>query len=247
MSAPGSAFEHWRKLGEGWSPLFSEPLIELALGHLEPALAVGRTVLDLGAGGGHVAAVFHARGAHAVALDLDRGALLNGRVRHPGPARVGGDQARLPLRSGSLDALFSFSTLQYSDDRSVVLAECRRVLKPGGRVAIVENLEGNPFARIARWLRRVSGTPQPSFLAPRHHLRWRERAIYERHFRDVTFAVFHGLTPIVHAWGSLDRAPVAGAGDTGWRALFHLLRRWDRPLLRRWPGAAWCVVIRGVR
>jgi SAM-dependent methyltransferase len=249
MSAPArrSAFELWRELGEGWSPIFSEPLLELALGHLEPALGSGRTVLDLGAGGCHVAAVFHAQGAHAVALDMNRGALADGRARHPGPTVIAGDQARLPLRSASVDALFSFSSLQYSDDREATLAECRRVLRPGGRIAVVENLEGNTFVRIARWLRRVSGTPDRSFLEPRHHLRWNGRSIYERHFRAVTFAPFHALTPMLAAWGPMARAPVARAGETGMRALHGVLRRWDRTLLRRWPGAAWLVVIRGVR
>jgi SAM-dependent methyltransferase len=245
MSEPAhrSAFEYWREHGGGWSPLFSEPLLRLALDHLEPALGPGRRVLDLGAAGGHIAAAFHARGATAFALDVHLQALAEGRRAYPGPARVAGDQARLPLRAESLDALFSFSTLHYSD-RESVLGECRRVLKPGGRIAIVENLAGNPFAQAGRWLRAVTRTPYPEHFQPRRHLAWSERAIYERHFREVRFDVFHLLTPMLLASGAVAEAPVAGAGKAGF---FGVLRSWDRVLLRLWPGAAWSVVVRGVR
>src|SRR5215467_15163638 len=162
MSEPAhrSAFEYWREHGGGWSPLFSEPLLELALDHLEPALGPGRRVLDLGAARGHIAAAFHARGASTFAVDVHMQALLEGRHDLPGPARVAGDQARLPFRTESLDALFSFSTLHYSD-REAALGECRRVLRPGGRIAVVENLAGNPFAQGGRWLRAVTRTPYP--------------------------------------------------------------------------------------
>jgi SAM-dependent methyltransferase len=245
----GAAFEHWRKLREGFSPLYSEPLFEVALGHLEPALGPGRIVLDLGCGAGHVAQALEATGARAVALDIHGDVLREGRRRYPGPARLAADQARLPLRSASVDAVFSFSTLQYSD-RAAVLAECARVLRPGGRFAIVEGLAGNPFARLGRWLRAASRTPFPPHLEPRGHLRWRDRTIYDRHFREVRFETFHLLTPALLMQGSLYAAPVSAGGERGWRALYAALHRIDRSLLDRWPGAraaAWNVVAFGSR
>jgi len=158
-----SAFERWREQGEGFSPLFSEPLLERALGHLEPARAPGSTALDLGAG------------------------------------------------------------------------------------PIVENLAGNPFMRVGRWLRAASGTPYPPHLKPRRYLRWDERAIFEHAFRDVRCEPFHWLTPMLLAWSSMSREPVARERDIGLRALHARLRRWDPALLRRWPGGAWCMVVCGVR
>src|SRR5262252_6340406 len=108
-----SLFDRWRELREGFSPLYSEPLLAAALGHLEPVLGKGRTALDLGCGAGHVARVLASTGARAVALDVREAALRDGLNRYPGPARVAADQARIPLRTGSIDALFSFSSLQY--------------------------------------------------------------------------------------------------------------------------------------
>ena len=107
-----SPFQRWRDLGEGHSPLFSEPMVRVALEHLEPAIGARSTVLDLGCGMGHLRAVFHAHGARALGLDADRAALLAGRRRHPGPAPIAADQARLQLRTASVDAVYSFSSLQ---------------------------------------------------------------------------------------------------------------------------------------
>jgi len=238
-----STFERWREQGTGHSPLFSEPMLEPALAHLEPVLAPGHRVLDLGAGAGHMAALFQANGATAFALDVDP--LVLSRAQ-PGPSRVAADQSVLPFRTASLDGVFSFSSLQYSD-RATALAECARVLRPGGRIAVVENLAGNPFARFGRWLRAASRTPYPPHLEPRRHLRWSERSLYERHFRDVRFQAFHVLTPMLLVSGSMASAPVPRPGDTGARSVYAALHRWDRALVRRWPSAAWALVVRGTR
>ena len=241
-----SSFERWRERGDGWSPLLSEAPLALALAHVDPVLGPGRRVLDLGAGPGHMAALFRESGALALALDVDPVVSRRGRDRHPGPDRVVGDQSRLPLAGACVDAIFSFSTFQYSD-RAAVLGECARILRPGGRIAVVENLAGNPFSRLGRWLRSVTGTPYPPHQVPRHHLRWSERRIHERHFRDVRFDLFHLLTPMLLASRATDSAPVERGSRTLTSGLYRWLRGCDRLLLPRLASAAWCLVVRGVR
>ena len=48
------------------------------------------------------------------------------------------DTARLPLDSGSLDACAGHSFLYLVGDRAAVLSEVRRVLRPGGRLVLME-------------------------------------------------------------------------------------------------------------
>jgi len=62
---------------------------------------------------------------------------------------VRADAARLPIPTASVDACTGHSFLYLVENRNAVLAEVRRVLRPGGRVVLME-----PNSRPAN-LRRV--------------------------------------------------------------------------------------------
>lgn len=85
-------------------------------------------VADVGSGDGALTAARPADSRSRVA-GLDASARL---LRdHPGPA-VRADAARLPLRSGRLDAVVAVNMLYHLDDPVTAIAEARRVLAPGG-------------------------------------------------------------------------------------------------------------------
>jgi ubiquinone/menaquinone biosynthesis C-methylase UbiE len=67
------------------------------------------------------------------------------------------DAARLPLRTATLDACTGHSFLYLVANRDAVLAEARRVLKPGGRLVL---MEPNARAVTAREILRVSHDPR---------------------------------------------------------------------------------------
>ncbi|HYK25776.1 MAG TPA: malonyl-ACP O-methyltransferase BioC [Steroidobacteraceae bacterium] len=94
-------------------------------------------VLDLGSGTGEGARQLKRRYPRALtlALDIAPGMLREAR-RRSRPfrrfERVCGDAYRLPLADASLDLVFGNLLLQWCDAPDAVLAEIRRVLRPGG-------------------------------------------------------------------------------------------------------------------
>ncbi|MCB2191126.1 MAG: methyltransferase domain-containing protein [Deltaproteobacteria bacterium] len=96
-------------------------------------LAPGERVLDLGCGlGASVDYLNETHGLRAFGLDLSAAMLAQARSDHPGLALARGEASGLPLRSASLHGVFLECVLSLADDPGAVLAECRRVLGPGG-------------------------------------------------------------------------------------------------------------------
>jgi len=99
-------------------------------------------VLDLGAGtlDGAVEILRQRPDAHVVAADFTRGMLLAGR-RKPRAAAVAlhtADGQRLPYRDGAFGAAFSGFCVRNLSDLASGLAELRRVVRPGGRLVVLE-------------------------------------------------------------------------------------------------------------
>jgi len=111
-----------------------------ALAHRAGIGATSR-VLDVCAGlGGPARFVAGRRGARVVALELHRGraagaARLNRLVGARSVTVVRGDATALPFAQGAFDACLSQEALLHISDKATVLAECHRVLAPGGRIA----------------------------------------------------------------------------------------------------------------
>src|SRR5206468_5663318 len=98
---------------------------------------LGGRVLDADCGGGGTAVSLAEESTFAVGLDLDARFLDSGTrlVRERGvrnAAFVQGDGARLPFRASAFDAVFSHSVIEHVSSAPAYLAECHRVLRPGG-------------------------------------------------------------------------------------------------------------------
>ena len=104
----------------------------------------GERVLDAGCGTGLLleqeARLVGAAG-RAEGIDASDDMLVHARARCAELGQVGlqqGSITRLPFEDASFDALSCAQVLLYVDDLEAALAEFRRVLRPGGRVAIIE-------------------------------------------------------------------------------------------------------------
>ncbi|HET7434940.1 MAG TPA: class I SAM-dependent methyltransferase [Thermoanaerobaculia bacterium] len=98
-------------------------------------LTANDRLLDLATGTGVVARAALGMTRNIVAADASIGMLRAGRV----PLRKLGSAAeRLPFRDASFDMITIGFALRHFADLATVFRECRRVLRPGGRLLILE-------------------------------------------------------------------------------------------------------------
>jgi ubiquinone/menaquinone biosynthesis C-methylase UbiE len=105
------------------------------------ALRPGERLLDVGCGTGTLlaAALRAAPGARVAGADLAPEMLAAARAKlGPEVPLAAADATRLPFRTGSFDAVASSSSLHYWSDAPAGVAECARVLRPGGRLVITD-------------------------------------------------------------------------------------------------------------
>lgn len=96
----------------------------------------GLEVLEAGCGEGYGADLL-ARGAgRVVALDYDEYATSHARSAYPDVPVVRGNLVALPLPDGSVDAVVSLQTIEHLWDQPTFVAECVRVLRPGGLLVL---------------------------------------------------------------------------------------------------------------
>jgi SAM-dependent methyltransferase len=96
--------------------------------------AAGAVVLDAGAGEGYGAAMLAPSARRVVAVEGDAVVAAHAARRYPRVDVVRADLQALPIRSSSVDVLVTLQVIEHVYDQPGFLAECARVLRPGGRL-----------------------------------------------------------------------------------------------------------------
>lgn len=147
----------------------------LTLGRLEkireelvsPGVNPGEEVLEIGCGTGTLAAQLAAKGARVVGIDVSEEMLdtarrkvaagpLDGAVAIERVSALEIEDAFAADRFDQIISVLTFSELS-DDEVDCVLAQCRRVLRPGGKILVVDEVEPEGFFK--RWIFRILRFP----------------------------------------------------------------------------------------
>ena len=104
----------------------------------EAVVAPGDRVLDACCGTGDLSLAAHAEGGMVTGLDFSEAMLERARRKSADIEWIRGDLLRLPFQDGVFDAVTVGFGVRNVEDLDRALRELRRVLKPAGRLAILE-------------------------------------------------------------------------------------------------------------
>jgi demethylmenaquinone methyltransferase/2-methoxy-6-polyprenyl-1,4-benzoquinol methylase len=157
--------DHYDRVGAvmsfGQDPRWRRALVDF----IEPK--AGMRILDVATGTGMVAFALAARGAEVIGLDQSEAMLSGARARlQRTPELAGrlslvlGEAEALPYADAEFDALSFTYLLRYVDDRAATMRELARVVKPGGRIAMVEfGVPSDPVLRVLWRIHTRAGLP----------------------------------------------------------------------------------------
>lgn len=141
-----AAAEYFRENAANWNHIRSlyvpEEQVERALSDMIGPGHVG-DLLDIGTGTGRMLEVFAGRADHALGIDMSREMLAFARSRLEGGGLANcqvrqGDMYDLAVPDASTDLAIIHQVLHFADEPAMAIQEAARVLKPGGRVLIVD-------------------------------------------------------------------------------------------------------------
>ncbi len=121
----------------------------------------GAHFLDVGCGTGRWLRRYQQFGFRAMGLDATLGMLLTARERGTAVPLVAGEAGRLPFPDSSFDAVSDVTVVQHIplEFQPPALSEMLRVLKPGGRLILIEVIKGRSEHVFSRephdWIQQV--------------------------------------------------------------------------------------------
>jgi 2-polyprenyl-6-hydroxyphenyl methylase/3-demethylubiquinone-9 3-methyltransferase len=133
--------------------------------HIPPAPRPDAVLVDLACGGGLMAPHVARLGYRHVGVDLGTPGLE--RARGHGVLAVRGSVLAVPLADGCADVVVAGEVLEHVADDVAVLAECSRLLRPGGTL-VIDAIAATPLARLlaVRIAERLPGGPPPGLHDP---------------------------------------------------------------------------------
>lgn len=139
-------------------------VLDIAVEQIEAELGSipdGARVLDVGCGGGQMARALAQRrpDLHVTGIDLSADQVRRARRRAGDIADrvefVQGSALDLPFPDADFDAVYSIASIKHWPDPAAGLAECARVLRPGGQLLVAEADRGCRYEDAAAFVARM--------------------------------------------------------------------------------------------
>ncbi|MDD7813808.1 class I SAM-dependent methyltransferase [Mycobacterium sp. CSUR Q5927] len=108
---------------------------EVVYEQLAPRCA-GLDVLEAGCGEGYGADLIARAARRVIGLDYDDAAVAHVRASYPRVEAIQGNLAALPLPDAAVDVVVNFQVIEHLWDQAQFIAECARVLRPGGLLMV---------------------------------------------------------------------------------------------------------------
>jgi SAM-dependent methyltransferase len=188
-------------------------------------VAPGAAVVDVGCGPGRAVAEMTERGARAVGVDVDERMVAAAGERWPAADFRVANAYALPFADGELRGYRAEKVYHVLDDPAGAIGEARRVLAPGGRIALIGQ-DWDTFvidAADAALTRAIVHARADLVRAPRVVRRSRE-LLLDAGFTDVTVEVRTGvftdatMLPVLAdlAEGACSSGAISGAQAEAW-------------------------------
>lgn len=132
-------------------PWYRDELQAWAASGLEP----GMQVLELGCASGELSGFMHGVGAKVTGVDKSPVMLARAQGLLPGPHYLCADATHLPFADAGFDQVMAASLLNLLPDPRAALLEWRRVLRPGGRLLLLQPACGFSDADLRLLLRAL--------------------------------------------------------------------------------------------
>lgn len=156
-------------LHPGAPPWFNQLIDDLQFRAMRRAfkmaqIQTGSRVLDVGCGTGRWVRRYEQLGLRPTGLDATPGMLRIARKHSTGAALIGGEAHRLPFADAVFDGVSDVTVVQHipTATQPKVLREMMRVLKPGGRLILMELIRGRGLHIFPRapqdWIRGVTSS-----------------------------------------------------------------------------------------
>ena len=136
---------------------------------------LGRTVLEIGSGSGRQMVYFAQQGAKLVTIDISTASLrairdltLQHQFKNVQAYEMNAEKLDFP--DNTFDFIYINSTMMHVDHQKV-MKECRRVLKPQGKLVMVEPLLSNPLMVVYRLFSAYRKT-KPKYMSVSEFNHW---------------------------------------------------------------------------